>query len=190
MTEAEWLNCEDPTRMLEFLRGKASERKLRLFACACCRMHDWIANPRNASAVEKIERCADRGRAVKIRLTTAPIQIVVLWTADLSPSDAATRWATARDYQGVVCRADLLRCIINNPFRPVSIDSAWLTWNCRTIPKLARCIYDDRAFDLLPILADALEEAGCMNKHILQHCRQSSEHVRGCWVIDLLLGKE
>ena len=56
--------------------------------------------------------------------------------------------------------------------------------------KFAQAIYDDRDFDRLPILADALEEAGCTNADILAHCRQPGEHVRGCWVVDLLLGKE
>ena len=66
---------------------------------------------------------------------------------------------------------------------------SWLSWNDGTIPKLAQAIYDDRAFDRLPILADALEEAGCDNADILNHCRQPGEHVRGCWVVDLLLNK-
>ena len=78
---------------------------------------------------------------------------------------------------------------IFNPFRPVAIDRAWLTWNDGTVVKLAESIYDERAFDRMPILADALEEASCTNADILAHCRQPREHVRGCWVVDLLLGK-
>jgi hypothetical protein len=58
-----------------------------------------------------------------------------------------------------------------------------------TVTQLAESIYTDRAFDRLPILADALEEAGCDNADILAHCRQGGEHARGCWVLDLLLGK-
>jgi hypothetical protein len=83
----------------------------------------------------------------------------------------------------------LIRDIFGNPFRPVPLDPSWLAWNDSTVSKLAQSIYDDRAFDRLPILADALEEAGCDNADILQHCRQPGEHVRGCWVVDLLLGK-
>jgi hypothetical protein len=86
-------------------------------------------------------------------------------------------------------QAKLVRDIFSNPFRPPSLDPSWLSWNDGTIPKLAQAIYDDRAFDRLPILADALEEAGCTNADILNHCRQPGEHVRGCWVVDLLLGK-
>jgi len=83
----------------------------------------------------------------------------------------------------------LLRCVTGNPFRPVTIDLSWRAWNDGTISKLAQVIYDERAFDRLPILADALEEAGCTNADILAHCRLPGEHVRGCWVLDLLLGK-
>jgi hypothetical protein len=71
------------------------------------------------------------------------------------------------------------------PFCP-KVDPAWLT---AKVVALAQAIYDDRAFDRLPILADALEDAGCTNQDILAHCRQPGEHVRGCWVVDLLLGK-
>jgi hypothetical protein len=83
--------------------------------------------------------------------------------------------------------AALLRDIFANPFRPVAINPAWRTSN---VTALAQSIYDERAFDRLPILADALEDAGCDNVDILNHCRQPGEHVRGCWVVDLVLGKE
>jgi hypothetical protein len=83
----------------------------------------------------------------------------------------------------------LLREIIGNPFKGFVIDVSWLCWRTNTVPKLAQAIYDDRAFDRLPILADALEEAGCDNTDMLDHCRRPGEHVRGCWVVDLLLGK-
>jgi hypothetical protein len=83
----------------------------------------------------------------------------------------------------------LLREVFPNPFRPMQIDRAWLSWNDGTIPKLAQAIYDERRFADLPILGDALEEAGCTDADILAHCRGGGEHVRGCWVVDLLLGK-
>jgi hypothetical protein len=73
------------------------------------------------------------------------------------------------------------------PFRPVSVDPAWPT---STVIALAQGIYDQWAFDRMPILADALEEAGCTNADILDHCRGPGPHVRGCWAVDLLLGKE
>ena len=79
--------------------------------------------------------------------------------------------------------------VLGNPFRPISHNSSWLAWNDGTIPKMAQVIYDARAFDRLPLLADALEDAGCTDADILSHCRTPGEHVRGCWVVDLLLGK-
>jgi hypothetical protein len=98
-------------------------------------------------------------------------------------------WHRVREY-GQSVAASLLREVMGNPIlAPFAIDLAWLEWNDRTIPKLSQAIYDDRAFDGLPILADALEEAGCANAAILDHCRLGGEHVRGCWVVDLLLGK-
>jgi len=86
-------------------------------------------------------------------------------------------------------QAALIHDIFGNPFRPVAVETSWLAWNAGTVVKLAQAIYDDRAFDRLPILADALEDAGCTNADILEHCRGGGEHVRGCWVVDLLLGK-
>ena len=64
------------------------------------------------------------------------------------------------------------------------------TWRTGNVTALAQSIYDDCAFDRLPILTDALEDAGCDNAEILQHCRQPGEHVRACWVVDLILSKE
>jgi hypothetical protein len=81
---------------------------------------------------------------------------------------------------------DLLRDIFGNPFRPVSVEPHWLT---PTVRNLAAAIYAGRAFDRLPVLADALEDAGCDNADVLTHCRGPGPHVRGCWVVDLLLGK-
>jgi hypothetical protein len=85
--------------------------------------------------------------------------------------------------------ADLLRDVFGNPFRPATLDPSWLAWNDGLIVKLAQGICDDRAFDRMPILADALEEAGCTDGDILGHCRQEGEHVRGCWLVDLLTGR-
>jgi anti-anti-sigma factor len=68
-------------------------------------------------------------------------------------------------------------------------DPSWLAWNDGAIRKMALSIYDDRTFERLPLLADALEDAGCADKDILGHCRGSGEHVRECWVVNLLLGK-
>jgi hypothetical protein len=84
-------------------------------------------------------------------------------------------------------QADLLRDIVGNPFRPAAVDPRWRTAEA---VELARAIYDDRAFDRLPLLADALRDAGCTDEVILAHCRSEGPHARGCWVVDLLLGRE
>jgi hypothetical protein len=93
----------------------------------------------------------------------------------------------AREEAALAC---LFREVFGNPFRPLTPNSSWLSWTDGTIPKLAQAIYEEHAFDRLSILADALEDAGCTDAAILAHCRSAGEHVRGCWVVDLLLGKE
>ena len=95
---------------------------------------------------------------------------------------------TAESSEGAV-QATLLRDIFGNPFCPIILDPAILAWDDGTIPKPAQASYEERAFDRLPILADALEEAGCDNADILAHFQGPGPHVKGCWVIDLLLGK-
>ena len=86
--------------------------------------------------------------------------------------------------------AVLLFDIFGNPFRPVAVDPGWLIWHDGLLVSMARRMYDSRDFADMPILADALEEAGCTNPAVLSHCRGSETHVRGCWVVDILLGKE
>lgn len=99
----------------------------------------------------------------------------------------AARWATSVGSRPLT---DALRDIIGNPFLPTALTSTWLTWHDGLIVSMARRMYASRNFSDLPILADALEEAGCTNADILNHCRQPGDHVRGCWVVDLLLGKK
>jgi hypothetical protein len=98
---------------------------------------------------------------------------------------AAGAFDAERDAQ-----ADLVRDIFGNPFRFPRFDPAWLTCNDACAVKLAKGIYEERAFDRLPILADALEDAGCTDPDFLGHCRSAGRHVRGCWVIDRLLDKQ
>lgn len=86
--------------------------------------------------------------------------------------------------------ADLLHDVLGNPFRPPCVDPAWLTWNDGTVRSLAETIYAERTHDRLPILADALQDAGCSDAAMLDHCRGTGPHTRGCWVVDALLGKE
>jgi hypothetical protein len=99
----------------------------------------------------------------------------------------AIMWAEYAFEERYQERHELIRCIFGNPFSPVRVDPAWLT---PTVVQFTQAIYEDRSFERLPILADALEEAGCTDADILAHCRRPGEHVRGCWVVDLLLGKQ
>ena len=214
MTEAEWLACADPDTMLQFLQGRASNRKLRLFACACCRlMWDVLPDRRSRQAVEVAERYADGLATAKERRAAkkAAEQVslarrargacwLAWWSTEAADSPERNRHSAAtsalflrnfghvRDSDRVCC--DLLRDLFGPLlFRRVSVPRSWLSWQDRTVGRLAQGIYDDRAFDRLPVLADALEDAGCTDADILTHGRQPGEHVRGCWVVDLLLGK-
>jgi hypothetical protein len=85
-----------------------------------------------------------------------------------------------------VSQVGLLREIFGNPFQPVALDPTWLT---PTVKALARAIYEEHNFTDLPVLADALEEAGCISQDILSHLRGPGEHTRGCWAVDIILGK-
>jgi hypothetical protein len=96
--------------------------------------------------------------------------------------------ASREDISALQCR--LFRDVIGNPFRPVALDPSWLHWKDRGVQRLARAIYEERRFHELPALGDALAQAECTNTAVLAHCREPGEHVRGCWVVDLLLGKK
>jgi hypothetical protein len=195
MTEAEWLAGADPMPMLVFLKGKASDRKLRLFAVASCRKA-WSNFPNDACrrAVLVAEFFAD-GSADDSELQTA--RDGALQTAELLSRQNFAGCAWARVAAEAACApvlvpqlqgsAPYLRDIFGNPFRPVTVDLAWLT---STVAALAHAMYESRDFSAMPILADALQDAGCDNEDVLIHCRGDGPHVRGCWVVDMLLGKE
>lgn len=247
MTEAEWLACSAPGPLLNFLREQASDRKLRLFAVACCRrVEHCLVDRRSQNNVEVNERFADglaerselelawraadhaleslaehgnsiaqrdaaiaaarldvvlhaTGNVTTVAALTASVAVArargaVYESTQLTPgaSRAARRAAEEAAFQAAQSQewqtqAAFLRCLFGNPFRPVTVDPAWLSSNVRSI---AQGIYENRAFDRLPILGDALEDAGCTNVDILNHCRQPGEHGRGCWTVDLLLGKK
>ena len=228
MTEVEWLACTDPQKMPNFLRPtKASDRKLRLFVCACCR-RIWhkLTDKQSRRAVEVAERLAD-GQADPAEVAAARTEIEELLRikdqayieeAQLSEAaslygymdqrprllaesavakDVTTKWVNfavdARNNLPADNRplVEFLHDIFGlRPFRPVTIPPSSLVWNDGMAVKLAQGIYDDRAFDRLPVLADALEEAGCTERSILDHLRGPGPHVRGCHVVDLILAKE
>jgi hypothetical protein len=93
------------------------------------------------------------------------------WRADCAGADAA----------------QLIRDVFGNPFRPVAFAPAWRT---DTAVALARQMYESRDFGVMPILADALQDAGCDSADVLDHCRGPGPHARKCWVCDLVLGNE
>jgi hypothetical protein len=216
MDETTWLNCTDPQRLLGFLKGKASNRKLRLFAVACCRrIWHLLPDERTRAAVEVEEQYAD-GTATEGELEAAA-NAAVAAASEIGWPDLAV-WPTFPDqeetgylWEGIgqvvgnttmaaggdaECKPQciLLRDLLGNPFRSFVLDRIWLTPD---VVRLARTAYEERVpptmtldADRLAVLADALEEAGCTDAVILAHLREPNPHVRGCWAIDLLLGKE
>lgn len=199
MTEAEWLASTDPRQMLAFLKGKVSDRKLRLFACACTRRvwePVWKTGRHESdrATVEAVEQLFD-GTADSSKLATiraaASLEVELLacenafgaaWWATEELPDAMPDWR-----EEMAPQAELLRDILGNLFHPVGIERSWLT---AAVVGLAEAIYSDWAFERLRMLADALEEAGCNDEAILSHCRGSGPHVGGCWVTDLILGRQ
>jgi hypothetical protein len=117
------------------------------------------------------------------------------WRGPLNPSWYATVASPCTGKEGRQC--DLFRDIIGNPFRTVAVEPIWLNWQSGVVAGLAEATYQARHRpsglldnDRLAVLADALEEAGCTDAEILYHLRKGGEHVRGCWVVDLLLNKK
>jgi hypothetical protein len=218
MTEAEWHGCEELLEMLYFLvygYRKASERKLRLFSCACCRSA-WphFKEEKARKAIELAESLAD-GLVNEQDRDAATLAIDFDWDGDLeSPmvdevfvarlcldenitNRCALAAKTAAESAGKEkaeeerrqCR--LLRDMFGPlPFRAVALDPAWHAWKEATVLQIARAIYDERRFADMAVLGDALEEAGCADEDILSHCREPEPHFRGCWMVDLLLGKQ
>jgi hypothetical protein len=201
MTEAKWLGHSDPVALLRHVAPQASARKLRLFACAACR-RVWAALRDEASrhAVEVAERHAD-GLASAAELAAAAQE--ALRVAERAGRHQTPGWNAARTAAavteaplvaaeraaGAAADADLLRDVFGNPFQGVLIDPTWLAWGGGAVRHLAQAIYEERRFRDLFVLADALEEAGCADAAVLDHCRQYWGHARGCWVLDALLGK-
>ena len=204
MTEAEWLACRDPRRLLDGV--SANHRRLRLFACAECRrqLHN-VVRDEFRNALDVAERYA-AGAATDAELSAAsratmygsarrranraqsPTLGLIHWLVqpDVSMLSAASL-AVASKPAARQWQCQVLRDIFGNPFRPVAFDPDWRT---DTAVALARRMYESRDFTAMPILADALQDAGCDRDDILAHCRDANAtHVRGCWVVDLVLGK-
>jgi len=205
MTKEEWAECQQPTAMLQLLLGTKSHRKCRLFGCLLMRTISEVrADAELLCVLEVAERFAD-GLASEMEIDRQHAVITSRVEELIAQSDFE-RAAIARDVR--LCfdprqkkwllnsyhrrrwlpeDTNLIREIFSNPIHPVAPDP---NWQSETVLALATRIYAERAFDRMPILADALEEAGCDNADILSHCRGDGPHVRGCWVVDLLLDRE
>lgn len=235
MTEQEWVDCTDPNSMLAFLHNRVSARKLRLFACACCRRIWHLLSSQDSvrKAVEgaelytdgllgdtewanlyyalvnyhhKIEHRTEEFIAVSAALATmveftSPQFHRIITRGAYEARRAATK-AFSR-FMGHLespeeIRADLARegseqavlmreLIGPQLFRPYSFNLCRLN---TTVKAMAQAIYENSLFQDSPILADALEDAGCTNADILNHLRGPGPHVRGCWCVDLLLDRK
>jgi hypothetical protein len=105
----------------------------------------------------------------------------------LTPEDKQKKWIEFLTDEGEVIQVQkFLHDIFGNPFRPVAFKPEWRT---PTVLDLASQMYQSRDFSAMPILADALQDAGCDSEEILSHSLGEGPHVRGCWVVDLILGK-
>jgi hypothetical protein len=239
-SEAEWAASRSTHSMFWTLRNtagggwrrKPSERKLRLYGCACCRaVWDQLTDPRSRAAVEGSEAYADgqasradliqagrraaaaataahraslrersaaaqnRYRAANAASAVAGVQKPEQAGGDAALARAETDGTGVWDTEAQYARqCDLLRDLFGNPFRPVPVEPAWLTPG---VIQLAKAAYAERALPsghLDPVrhivLADALEATGCDSADLLAHLRSPGPHVRGCWAVDLLLGKE
>lgn len=205
--------------MLDFLWGRATDRKLRLFTCAWA-ADVWLhlSDSRSRNAVTTAERYADgevthaellaahrdaadachaiqlatgrhrdginrrrttMRRAAKVAVDVARHAADPEWDARLAAR--AVQWQNGSTRYAL---SNYLRDIFQ-PYQNTPLEPAWLT---STVLGLAREVYDSRDASVIPILADALQDAGCEDEPLLSHCRSECNHVRGCWVIDELLG--
>jgi len=192
MNETLWMAYGNPEPMLQVLKHNVSNRKLRWFAVACVRWRPPVEFTKfHWDVVQELEEMIDEsdyvpapewgiGYALQALITPRAFW-AALQTAERTLGVGEITRDKSRNAQCV-----LLRDIFGNPFRPVVFDPRWQS---ETAVALAKGIYADRAFDRMPILADALEEAGCDNFDVLNHCRGDGPHVRGCWVVDLLSGR-
>jgi hypothetical protein len=236
--EAAWLDRTDVEKLLFEVAPRRGERRLGLFACACCRLAWPLLAPLAQKTVEVFEGLAD-GVAISREVPTRFGVRAGTWSAGVwaieaveglpgwfsRPFDAAGiaahglgwqlqppgyrgplesaaavpanaaraardavgewAWTRARALE-VALVADIYGTAFHEPW---TVRPEWLRWNDGCLVKMARVLYDGHRFEEMPILADALEEAGCEDMHVLDHCRSHPRHARGCWVVDALLSK-
>jgi hypothetical protein len=217
ITESEWFRQLSFRRALSVVEPGQSQRKSRLIACAVASAFPQYSSDAALGQVLRVaERMADDEPVDDLAVAeSTTYQIIGLGNTfgrgflfkgveythrmicglldepfDL-PAFAQQFERLCRDRWDnpggeLVCHR-LLRETVGNPFRPIRFQSSWQTVD--TVG-LARGIYEDRAFDRMPLLADALMDAGCDDDQIISHCHTGGPHVRGCWVVDLVLGKQ
>ncbi len=204
--------------IVDFVIQNGSERKLRLLSVALLRQRHYEDSVLFAQAIEAIERFADRriARNELFEINSRVWAAMRRWEIGIETefgdggiydflhrgnehrnvANATSQVSDDFDIEEVVGPAlsdllphdiQLVHDIFGNPFRPVAFDPRWRSSNS---VEIARTIYEDRAFDRMPILADALMDAGCEEPRVINHCQGPGPHVRGCWVVDLVLGKE
>jgi hypothetical protein len=219
MTEAEWLAAEqfdDAMCSTAIFSPRWSFRKETLFSIACCRrVLSLLPDERGARLLDEFEMAALASAEVSADYARALSDYVIEALYDVDAhADQQLLFALGSVAHGYIsqvaencvlavgmakfsdevlvlgerrAQAASIRDIVGNPFHPVSFSASWRT---DTAVTLARQMYESRDFGAMPILADALQDAGCDNQDILSHCRTETMHVRGCWVVDLVLGKK
>lgn len=216
MNAKEWLDCTDPDLMLQHLGHHADSRKMRLYACAWAYdLWHLLSDDRSREAVIVAERFAD-GKATDWELATAFYAAQDVWTriplvrggrhgkGSQAAKHAAevARNAANPDWNARMARhcylwlnagrkcilSNRLRDLFGNPFRrPTPLAPSVRGWNDGMVVQFARSIYDGYLFEDMPILADALDDAGCTDADLVAHLRGPNFHCRGCWGLDLLL---
>ncbi len=220
MTETEWRTCGCRVQMRRALRLRRFPpfRWVRFNLACIDRVRELIDDARCFELLDKLERCTviphhNSFRPFYNEETGVRAALPELWQRrddplrsarvavaravqnarqhTLATSEMVALGAHRRSYDGLLekrAHCKLFREVFGNPFRPVAFSSSWRT---DTAVSLARTMYESREFGAMPILADALQDAGCDNADILDHCRDTAlTHVRGCWVVDLVLGRE
>jgi hypothetical protein len=192
LTEDAWHTGTDALALLNHLHGRATGRKLRLLAAACCRVVPVDVADMRCQVADVAERVAEGHADLDDLRAAVAVTETPLIRAIARDMDAQAAWEAIRigQDQGADALGDMIRELFGNPFRPVTVEPTWMRWRDGLIHHMARTIHDRRRFEDLPILADALEEAGCDNPDLLSHCRRPGGHVPGCWALDLLTDVE
>jgi hypothetical protein len=198
VTEAEWLSHKKPSYLLRTLK-QGSVRKFQLVACACFRTHNLDQlSEQTRTALDLAEANAGGNARVRVPFlvdeSKGHVQDIyflelTFHTGPMTFEEAkkqAERVCNQSPSEGEAHKLAVLRDIFGNPFRPVAFSPEWRT---DTAVSLAQQMYESRDFNAMPILADALQDAGCDNAEFLDHCRSPGPHVRGCFVVDSVLDK-